>query len=512
MKNKIFFIIFFLCLGLISKTYSLELDFKNSNKSFEGTFKDVSVKNLLYFITSQIPYNFIIDVEEDKKISVTFKNITIKEALQAIIKYAELEAIKLNDNTIMIVPKNKAHLYKQKQILSIKLIYTPADYVRNIIYSREKDSTIMVDNFSNSLIIETTADKIKDLSQLIKFFDKPDSEVKTKTFKLNNSKAKDILTIINNSVYIFQEPIIKEQIKIDADERTNSIIVTAPYFIIKNIEELLSSLIDKKLPQIMIEVQVVEINKDRFKDLGIYPGESSNITTLLEKDPSSTGASSNTSVILTVKSDKISFPVRTSINLQVLMLEKQGVARILANPKLVTSDGKTAKVFLGERVPYLKPTIIQSGQITQAFQEIEYVDVGVNLEFQPLVTKDNYINLKILPKVSYLITTTPAPWTATREVSTELTVKSNDTIIIAGLIKEEERKINYKIPIVGDIPLVGSLFKAEKKSNQNTEVIFIIRPQIINLPDDTINQNPNQIPDQNPPQNPDQKSIQTKSN
>ncbi|MCX7758939.1 MAG: hypothetical protein N2169_04955, partial [bacterium] len=131
------------------------------NQKFEGSFKEVSIKNLLYFITSQILYNFIIEVEEDKKISITFKNTSIKEAIKSIIKYAELETVKINDETILIVPKNKAKLYKQKQKFVVKLVYTPADYVRNIIYSNQKDIDLIVDNFSNSLIIETSVDKIK---------------------------------------------------------------------------------------------------------------------------------------------------------------------------------------------------------------------------------------------------------------------------------------------------------------------------------------------------------------
>lgn len=473
-------------------------------QKFEGNFKEVSVKNLLFFITSQLPYNFIIDVDEGKKISISFKNTTIREAIKSVAKFANLEIIKINKNTILIVPKEKSDQYKNKQKISIKLIYTPADYVRNIIYNNFKDSEIIVDNFSNSLVIDAPIDKISSVVELIKFFDKPESEVKTKVFKLNNAKAKDILPIITNSIYIFQNPVIKEQIKIDADERTNSIVVSAPKFVIDNVENLLSDIVDKKLPQVMIDVQVIEINKDKMKDLGIYPGEDSNITTLLERTPTFTGQEGSTlpttpqQTVTFVESDRISFPFRTGINLRVLMLEKQGLARVLANPKLMTSDGKTAKVFLGDRVPYIIPQIVPFGNTSAVQQSVQFVDVGLTLEFQPLVTKDGYINLKINPKVSYLVRTDPAPWTASREVSTDLTVKSEDTIVIAGLIKEEERKTNYKIPLIGDIPIVGTLFKADKKSKTNTEVIFIIKPKIINLENDTIsNQNLNQKLEQN---------------
>lgn len=463
------------------------LDNIQANQNFEGNFKEVSLKNLLHFITSQINYNFIIDLEEDRKISIVFKKTTVKEALKSILKYANLEAIKINDNTILIIPSTKANSYKSRQQISIKLIYTPADYVRNIIYSNT-DYKIIVDNFSNSLIIDTPVDKIKNLIELVKFFDKPESELKTQIFKLNNSKAKEILPLLTNSVYLFQEPVIKEQVKIDADERTNSIIVTAPKFVINNIEQILSDIVDKKLPQVMIDVQVIEINKDKLKDIGIYPNEDSNITTLKEKSPSPTDRlfTPYPEITVFVQSDKIAFPVRTGIDLKVLLLEKKGIARTLANPKLITSDGKTAKVFLGDKIPYLVPRIVPFGTTSSIQENVEFVDVGITLEFQPLVTKDEYINLKINPKVSYLVKPDPAPWTATREVSTELTVKSGSTIVIAGLIKEEERKTNYKIPIVGDIPIVGSLFKAEKKSKLDTEVIFVISTKIINLENDTI--------------------------
>ncbi|MCS7165815.1 MAG: secretin N-terminal domain-containing protein [Candidatus Calescibacterium sp.] len=461
------------------------------DKKFEGSFREVGVKNLLYFITSQIPYNFILEVEEEKKITISFKNSTIKQALRSIVKFANLEMVKISDNTILITSQSKAQNYKPKQKFIVKLIYTPADYVRNIIYSNGKDIEIIVDNFSNSLIIQTTTDKIKPITELIRFLDNPDSEVKTRIFKLNNAKAKDIAQIISNSVYIFQEPVIKEQVKIDPDERTNSIVVTAPKFVIKNIEQLLSDIIDKKLPQVMIDVQVIEINRDKLKDLGIYPGDNSTVTTLTERIPGDNqqGNPQTQTTVVYVQSDKISFPYRTAINLQVLMLEKQGLARILANPKLITSDGKIARVFLGDRVPYLIPQIVPFGTTSAIQQNVQFVEVGINLEFQPFVTKDGYINLRINPKVNYLVKIDPAPWTATREVQTELTVKSEETIIIAGLIKEEERKVKYKIPIVGDIPIIGTIFQAQKKSKYDTEVIFVIKPQIINLQNDTISNN-----------------------
>jgi len=491
----VFSILFLLLLSVFSYSYKnepfLDIDNKVLNQKVEGVFKDVSVRELLIFLTSKIPYNFIVDVDEDKKISVSFKNTTLINALRNILTYAQLEAVKIDNKTVLITSSNKANIYKKRETVSVKLIYTPADYIKNIIYNNSKDVNILVDNFSNSLIIDSPIDKISHTLQLVKFFDKPDSELRTKVFKLNNAKSKDVLPIIVNSVYTFQDPVIKEQIKIDSDERTNSIVVTAPKFVLDNIEILLSDIVDKKVPQVMIDVQVLEVNKDKLKDLGLYPGENSTITTLTEQNPNSVnnsgaGGTTTDDTVVYVQSDKVAFPFRTSISLQLMMLEKKGMAKILANPKLTTSDGKIAKVFLGDRVPYIRPQVVPFGNTSAIQENVEFVDVGVNLEFQPSCTKDGYINLKINPKVSYLVKIDPAPWTATREVLTELTVKSNDIIVIAGLIREEERKTNYKIPIIGDIPLVGSLFRAEKKSKQDTEVIFVIKPQIISLPNDTI--------------------------
>ncbi|MFN3478385.1 MAG: hypothetical protein ACK4ZM_03345, partial [bacterium] len=128
MKIKSILLLFFVIFTIIFQHAT-----PNENQTFEGNFKDVNLKNLLYFITSKLTDNYIIEVEEDKKISITFKNTTLKQALENIVKYAELEIIKINNNTFLIVPKNKASLYKQKQKIVIQLVYTPADYVRNIL-------------------------------------------------------------------------------------------------------------------------------------------------------------------------------------------------------------------------------------------------------------------------------------------------------------------------------------------------------------------------------------------
>ncbi|MEN3014866.1 MAG: secretin N-terminal domain-containing protein [bacterium] len=475
---------------------------KFPSKKFEGNFKDVSLKNLLSIIVSEIPYNFVIDVNPETKISISFKRSTIKEAFKSIVTYGNLEVIKIDDRTFLIIDKEKAKQYIKRDQFVVRLIYCPADYVKNILYTSYKDVNFLVDNFSNSLIIECSSDKADYITKLVKLFDTPESELKTKVFKLSNAKAKEIQGILSNSVYDFQNPVIKHQVKIDADERTNSIVVTAPKYVLNNIQQILYDIVDKKLPQVLIDIQVVEINRDRMKDLGIYPGENSNITVLLERSPTQQQQQpiNPLDAVVFVQSDKIAFPVRTGINLRVLMLEKKGVARILANPKLLASDGKVAKVFLGDRIPYLAPQLVPIGQTTSIQQNILFTDVGINLEFQPMVTKDKHINLKINPKLSYLVKLDPAPWTATREVLTELTVKSEDTIVIAGLIREEERKTYFKIPLIGDIPIIGSLFRAEKKSIQNSEVVFIITPKIINLANDTIS-NPNENPKNENPKN-----------
>ncbi len=511
------FVITFFYLYLVFCSYFLFVfaeNKKTNEKIISVNLKDVSLKELIYFITSKMDGNFILDIDNDFKVSLNLKDYDINKALDYVLSVYNLEKVEVDKNTFIITTLDKSIKYKPKSELVVKLFYVPADYVKKIIYSKQDYVNIYSDSFSNSIILMGNSEKIPYYLRLIKLLDRKDSELITKTFKLSNAKAKDIVDLLKSSLYNFEDSFIALQVKIIPDERTNSLVITAPKFAFNTIESVINDIIDKKLPQVLISVEVLEVNRDKAKALGITYNETTGsvFTVLTETLPTfaigtgtgtgtgvgtgiGTGTGTGTSQTFT-ETGRVNFPVRTAMNLSLTInfLQKEGASKVLANPKVLTSDGKKASILIGDKVPYIQniQTAVAAGSTTSNFN-VQFQDIGTKLEFQPFVTKDGYINLVIHPQVSTLKQMLPGPGgttiplIGTREVQTEVVVKSGAVIVIGGLINDEERKSYIKVPFLGDIPVIGKLFQYKRNEKVNSEIIFVIKPEIINLPEDTIN-------------------------
>ncbi|MCS7172452.1 MAG: AMIN domain-containing protein [Armatimonadetes bacterium] len=247
------------------------------------------------------------------------------------------------------------------------------------------------------------------------------------------------------------------------DYRQNAIVVTATEEQHRLIQDLLAQ-IDVPGDQLLIEASVLDINLSDLKDLGV---EWSNILTLpfaeLEPNPG-----------------QILFnPItRGPLNFQAVLrlLLEQNRARVMANPRVVTRDGQPATVLVGDRIEITLPGTGPQGQAIAVTRTIE---VGVRLNITPKINPEGDITLRILTDVSSLAAP-PTPQLVhirTRQAATTLRVQEGSPVVLAGLIQNEERRRVVKVPVLGDIPVIGSLFRSERTEQVNTEIVFIITPR-----------------------------------
>jgi Flp pilus assembly secretin CpaC len=155
-------------------------------------------------------------------------------------------------------------------------------------------------------------------------------------------------------------------------------------------------------------------------------------------------------------------------------------ARVISAPRVAVIDGNEANINLGEEVPI--PSIDSAGRLTFTFKPI-----GVILHIVPKANRDGLITTKVEPEVSavaeFLQTSSgPVPRINTRKASTTVTVRSGSSIVIGGLISAAERRTVIKVPLLGDIPIIGALFRTTTTDRQETEVIFVVTVQIAPSP------------------------------
>lgn len=272
----------------------------------------------------------------------------------------------------------------------------------------------------------------------------------------------------------------------------------------KEVERVLQEM-DKKQEQVQLEVEVVAVNKENVKELGIdwdwqsltgsasYERESwtvqepvvdSNGDTVFDEDgiPRTKTLSYNDWRITgpegygsiqfgrSVSGHPYSFFFRT----QLKALEAQGKATILAKPRVMTLNGKEAHILIGDKVPVLTEHIV-NGEVQRT---TEYTEAGIQLRYTPHISPDGYITATIHAEVStpLLVSEMKAYHIVTRQADTEVRMANGETLIIGGLIDKTEMEQFRKVPLLGDIPLLGKLFQSKHTSVQETEVLIFLRP------------------------------------
>jgi general secretion pathway protein D len=168
--------------------------------------------------------------------------------------------------------------------------------------------------------------------------------------------------------------------------------------------------------------------------------------------------------------------------------------RILSTPQLLALDNEEAEITVGENVPYV--TRQDSGVVgsTTNYSSYEYKDVGVTLKVTPQINNDGFIRMKLDQSVTKMVSQSASidaagskvltPTTLKRTAKTTVVVKSGETVVIGGMIQDDSERGTYKVPLLGDIPLLGWLFKARNTFNKRTNLFIFITPRIIQNAED----------------------------
>jgi len=261
-------------------------------------------------------------------------------------------------------------------------------------------------------------------------------------------------------------------VRVAVDPRTNGLLITGTTAQHEEVVKVLGTL-DVKIPQVVIQVSVVEVNTTVVRTLGLF-----NATT----GTASPGGVGFGNVFLDSGSRRLTFSLvdSTLLNFNLQALVTEGKARILTAPRIATLDGNKATIQLAQRVPIFSQTT--TGGTTTV--TVSYIDVGVKLVTTPRVNTDNLITLALTPEVSSLGTQenflgTSAFRVNTRNADTTLSVADGRTIVLGGLIDRTERTSVQKVPLLGDIPILGELFRTTDTNAAETELIFLITPQIV---------------------------------
>ncbi|MEM7262472.1 MAG: secretin N-terminal domain-containing protein [Planctomycetota bacterium] len=280
------------------------------------------------------------------------------------------------------------------------------------------------------------------------------------------------------------------KVRIVPDQRTNSLMVTtAPHFI-HQVRQVVATL-DVPTAQVLIEAKIIEVSLDDRLRMGIRWGPNPLNLDPDDLDNSVLGmgtAINRETYIGSMMADALrEGTVSSSIQLDALVqfLRKNTASRVRAEPRLNVADNERGKLFVGSRIPFISNTITSNeGSQNVSF---DYQDVGIILEVTPNINANDEVALKIRVEASQIRpgeTLFGGAIVDTRNYKTELTVKNGEVLVLGGIIQREQSDVVRKIPILGDIPLLGALFRKKDTVDREVELMVFLRPSVTRSPEE----------------------------
>ena len=278
----------------------------------------------------------------------------------------------------------------------------------------------------------------------------------TASFRMQNTQAATASGLLPNFLFSY--------VKVNSEQ--NAVVVTAPSQMLAKIGSDLQKM-DIPSPQILIEAIAVELTDTTDNDLGLLLG-----------NPISTQFASLNNASGTINYSSIgTLPRNFEANLKAL--ELRGKARVRARPQMAVVNGRRADIFIGAQ----RFILTQFNSFGQTQTRIQPVDVGVKLGVTPLTGGNGEVTTRIQPEVSNITEldlATGLPVLSSRRADTTVRVKDGETIAIGGLTLNQEQTVRRKIPLLGDLPIIGFLGRSRKKNTVHTELVVFVTPRILN--------------------------------
>ena len=444
------------------KNYINISDANNNVFPITINFENVSIQDMAVMFSEITGKNILVGDEVDGKVTAKLVNVPWDKALDSVLK--------------------------------TKKLAKHVDEKANIIRIHKQDVLVAQEEFDRK--------RITDLQKTIEA-QRAIEPIYTEIFRLYYTKAADvkseIQSVMGSSSGEGAGTDTTKQVQVTIDERLNSLIIQATKSEIDLIARLIKE-VDIRTKQVLIEAFIVEATDDFSKELGAKFGiDATDVghkwtsgtndqltsisaagvagsqaetggaltlgdTTGLMSNNGVTGALGGIGFILNTSSAALKFELSAS--------EKDGVTKVLSNPRVFTLDNEEAVIIQGEEIPY--KTEAEGGGT-----DIEFKEAGVKLTVTPSIVGDGNIILNVKIEKKTAKTSDANPPIITREITTKLLIKDSTIVVIGGVFTQETVDSTNKVPFFGDLPLVGSLFRYDKDSDVRKELLVFLAPRVI---------------------------------
>ncbi len=330
---------------------------------------------------------------------------------------------------------------------------TVDDVIRLVLVTNQLERKVLNDN--SLLIYPNTPAKAREYQEMV-----------VRSFYIANVDVKQVLNLIRS--------VVKTR-DIYIDEKLNLLVMKDTANAVRLAEKLIANQ-DLADPEVTLEVEVLEVGTSKIQELGVrFPDR------VQWQDPATVPSAGGTAALLQRPADGLTAFVATPpiiLNIR----QQDGLTNVLANPRIRVKNREKARVHIGDRVPVITTTSTANVGVSSS---VSYLDVGLKLEVEPSIHLEGDVAIKVGLEVSNITQTVPvsgggvAYQIGTRNATTVLRLKDGETQILAGLIQDDERLTANKLPLVGDLPILGRLFSSNLDNRAKTEIVLLITPRVV---------------------------------
>jgi len=261
---------------------------------------------------------------------------------------------------------------------------------------------------------------------------------------------------------------------IAVDRRLNAIILTGTPDQIAQAQDLIAK-IDVPVQSVLLDTQVLEVNDTGARSIGLPFNQS-------ETSPISHIFNTQAQILNNIPSQAVAGAL--AIQSDIWALVSEGKAKVLASPKILTQDGLSASILTGDSLPIRVTTPVGVGGVGAVSSQVEYINVGVNLQILPRVTGNGGVDADVYSQVSSVtgFDSSGDPQISTRQAQTKVNLLEGQTLVIGGLLQQRDIRNLQKVWLLGDIPIVGYLFRFYTETKQDTNLVITVTPHIVPAP------------------------------
>ncbi len=501
---------------------------KSGDRMVTLDFNNVDLQTFVKFISELSGKNFVLDEKVQGKVTVISPTkISVDEAYQVFLTVLDLKGFTAvgENKVIKIFPSREAKqsgvsiVTEEKPLPEdenyetrvLRLNYISASEISRLIAPLiSKDGSSIPYPQTNTLILTDIKSNMAKLLELIEELDKEPQKGKGGIYVhyLQNASAEEMAKVLSNLTskaparppvgQAPQEAVVHFEggISITSDKATNSLIIMASPEDYERLKSIIERL-DIRRKQVYVEAAIVEMGIDKARELGVEWRSTENAgagnytvaggTLLSPPGAGITSFAANPLSVsgLVVAGVKGFLPDDKTLNVGALvrLFQADSDVNVLSTPNILTLDNQEAKIIVGQNVPFITGVSQTAGGNVQA--TIERKDVGIQLKITPHTTESDLIRLDIYQEISSLAGSVPVgtnqevPITNKRSAETSVVVRDKETIVIGGLIKDDITVTERKVPLLGDIPILGYLFKYESRKKAKTNLMLFITPHII---------------------------------